>query len=422
MPKLSLSLLLVVVLAIFGLGILLDILFERYNAKPIDSLSQLASFGEGFASVLNSAENPEKIIANWPDSENIKIGLERKDDLPLPSQLKLDFELGKAVVLESEQGIYHYYYLNNHDKVLALHSNTESFNDKKGIAWAYTAAFYLGTLALVLLWLKPLLYRLTLLRNTTKAFGAGQLESRVQTGGVTYIRDIEQDFNRMADQIQQLVEDNKLLTSAVSHDLRTPLARLRFGIDTLNETTSAQARELYYSRINNDLNEMEALVDSLLRYARLDNVMSGIKKTPVELRDLVAECVAQHHDAEIAIDIDVAQISQDDSLMIPGCIEHLATLLNNLIHNAIQHAKNHLLILMYRDHDRIVISFCDDGKGIPKNQRDQVLKPFQRGTDSLSEGYGLGLAVAARIAKYHGGYIEIDSCESLGGALIKVRL
>nr|MBX2880963.1 hypothetical protein [Granulosicoccus sp.] len=379
MRRLSISLLVVVVVAIFGLGIALDTLFERYNTKASDPLTQVREFGQGLAGILNHSDVPAEALAGWPDSESYRATLESKNDLPLPFSLKQSFESGDAVVLESEQGVSLYYFLDQHDTVLALQSDAVSGSGKGGLAWIFTGAFYTGTLALVLLWLKPLLHRLHMLRNTTQAFGAGHLESRVQTTGVTYIKDIESDFNRMADQIQQLVEDNKLLTSAVSHDLRTPLARLRFGIDTLAEPSSEEEREQYYSRVNKDLNEMEALVNSLLRYAKLDHVMAGDVKQPVSIRSLVGECVSQHYDTDISIVVDDSNLVKNESLIVNGCIEHLATLLNNVIQNAIRYADDKIIIEMNRSDEHVIVTVCDDGPGIPSSLREQVMKPFERG-------------------------------------------
>ena len=422
MRRLSISLLLVVVVAIFGLGIALDVLFERYNTKVNDPLSQVRNFGQGLTSILNSAASPAQILAAWPDSDSFRAILESSSDLPLPSSIRQSFESGEAVVLESEQGVSLYYFLDQHDKVLALQIDTVSGSRHDGLAWIFTGAFYIGTLALVLLWLKPLLHRLHILRNTTQAFGAGRLDSRVKTAGVTYIADIEKDFNRMADQIQQLVEDNKLLTSAVSHDLRTPLARLRFGIDTLSETSSSDSQEQYFNRVNKDLNEMEALVNSLLKYASLDHVMAGVVKESVSIRSLVGECNSQHYDNDISIVIDDSSISKDDSLVIDGRIEHLATLFNNVIQNAIRYANHQIIIEIKRSDESVIVTVCDDGPGIPSNVREQVMKPFERGAAAGKNGYGLGLAVAVRIAKFHDGYINIDDCDRLGGALINIYL
>ncbi len=422
MSRLTVTLLLVVLIAIFGLGIGLDTLFERYNNDAGDEQSPTESFANGLATALNQSDSPQTLIEAWPQNPTATVTLESRENLPLPAALLPRFESGQSVALESEKGISLHYLLKNHQQVLSV--STTNANRSQKLALVFTSLFYLGTLALVLLWLKPLLHRLNLLRNTAQSFGAGNLNSRVDSKGLSYIRDIETEFNAMAGKIQQLVEDNKLLTSAVSHDLRTPLARLRFGLDTLAETKDPVARSRYQERINNDLNEMESLVNSLLRYARLDNVLEGIEKQPVALRNLLSECSAQFYDTGLLIKIDHARLQADDQLIINGCIEHLATLFNNLIQNATDHANKKLIVELHRSKNTIEIAFCDDGPGIPEHLRKHVIKPFQRGESSNAisnpSNYGLGLAVVSRIARHHGGEIKISNCKKLGGARISV--
>jgi two-component system OmpR family sensor kinase len=418
--RLTVTLLLVVLIAIFGIGVGLDTLFEHYHNDQEDELSPVETFATGLAATLDQSDSPEALIASWPAHGTSKVAIEPTENLPLPATLLPRFESGQSVVLESDEGVSLHYLLENHDKVLSVTTPHATRGPNRTLALVFTSLFYLGTLTLVLLWLKPLLHRLNLLRNTAQSFGAGDLNSRVNRGGLSYIRDIETEFNAMADKIQQLVEDNKLLSSAVSHDLRTPLARLRFGLDTLAETTDPSARARYQQRINNDLNEMESLVNSLLRYARLDNVLEGIEKQPVALRELIRECTAQYYDSGPLIKIDHSRLAADDQLIIHGCIEHLATLFNNLIQNATDHANRKLVIELGRSKNTIEVAFCDDGAGIDEALRETVLKPFQRGDTSQGNNYGLGLAVVNRIAKHHNGRIEIDSCATLGGARISV--
>lgn len=422
MRRLPITLLLVIVVAIFGVGYLLDAVFERYSSKTSDSYSQISAFGEGFADMLNNTTEPEVAISKWPTETAYSVSLVDKKNLPLPPSLQADFESGDPLILESEHGVSIHYILPNHDRVLSIQNDQLHEHSENGLSWLFTSVFYLGTLGVVLLWLKPLLNRLRLLRQSTKSFGAGNLESRVSTRGVSYIQDIEKDFNRMADRIQQLIEDNKLLTSAVSHDLRTPLARLRFGVDTLRDTTSLEGREQYMQRINTDLNEMESLVNSLLQYARLDNVMEGVQAQSVSLRNLINECISQFYDNDVLIDINDKQLDTNDSLIVNGRIEHLATMLNNLLQNAVKHANEHVLLEMRRDKEAIVIAISDDGPGIPVEEQELLMKPFQRGENASNSGYGLGLAVAERIAKHHKASISIDRCATLGGARLTITL
>lgn len=429
MRRLTITLLLVVLVAVFGLGFLLDSLFERYQGNNDDGLSRLQSLAGGLAVTLNQSDSPQAFIKHWPDSADYKISIESKSALPLPATLLQNFESGEPLLLESENGISLHFFLSNHQNVLSVATTAPDSSQDSSLALIFTGLFYLGTLLLVLLWLKPLLYRLNLLRNTARSFGAGQLDSRVGQQGLSYIRDIEKEFNGMADRIQQLIDDNKLLSSAVSHDLRTPLARLRFGIDTLAESDNADSRRQYIGRINNDLNEMESLVNSLLRYARLDNVLEGVDKQPVALRQLLHECAGQYYDVDVLIRIDESHIEKSDKLMVNGCIEHLAMLFNNLIQNAVDHADKRLVIELLRHDSGIEVAFCDDGEGIPPSLRKQVMKPFQRGGDAgqgiepnrNKKSYGLGLAVVARIAGHHDAVVDVGECERLGGARLGVK-
>lgn len=421
MRRLTVTLLLVVLVAIFGLGIALDTLFERYNTEPQDEFAPIQTLASGWATVLNQSDSPASTLSHWPDQLAYQASIDSLDEQPIPEPLKAQFVAGNPLILESESGVSMHYYLPLHQQVLSINTPLKPDAQHRPIAIIFTSLFYAGTLMLVLLWLKPLLSRLNLLRKTTRAFGTGELTSRVPRNGLSYIRDIETDFNSMADRIQQLVDDNKLLSSAVSHDLRTPLARLRFGIETLAETTDPQAREQYHRRIGNDLTEMENLVNSLLRYARLDNVLADIARQPVSLRQLLHECSAHYYDSNLIIKIDESTLSQQDTLTINGAIEHLATAFNNLIQNATDHATNKLVIVLTRKHQTIDIAFHDDGPGIPHPQRTEVLKPFQRGTQNTNSGYGLGLAVVERIAKHHQAKVGIATSEKLGGACISLR-
>jgi len=181
---------------------------------------------------------------------------------------------------------------------------------------------------------------------------------------------------------------------------------------------------MYLKRINNDLNEMESLVESLLRYARLDNVIEGVEKQAIDVHSLLEECIAQHYDSDLTIQLNKKPSADDSNLMVYGGIEHIATLLNNLISNALSYANSLLVIEIGQDGKHIAINFSDDGPGIPVELRGRVVKPFERGSVSAETkaGFGLGLAVAARIAERHHGSLVIGESTQLGGALISVRL
>lgn len=411
MRSLTFSLLLVVLVSIFGLGWTLDALFSRVSDTDDDYLSVITSIGSDMAQAMNNVSN----LDDFMDTSGYAGTVTPVDEFSLPESILTQLKSGEAVVLESETGLSLNYYIPNHQQVLSLQNIPALDGVKSGVQVLFTSMFYIGTLALVLLWLKPLLRRLGLLRSASMEFGAGDLNSRVDTQGFSYIADIEKEFNRMAERIQNQVDDNKLLTSAVSHDLRTPLARLRFGIDTLAVSEQPQARAQYLSRVSSDLDAMESQIDSLLRFARLDNVMDDIAKAPVNLAALATECVAQYADEPVEVTLH----SNNLPVEVFGSIEHLGTLVNNLLQNAVNHAEQKVEVHVKKNSDSIELIVSDDGPGLGPDQVDNLVKPFQRGESST--GYGLGLAIVSRVALHHRAELLPGVSDSLGGASFTVR-
>ena len=117
--------------------------------------------------------------------------------------------------------------------------------------------------------------------------------------------------------------------------------------------------------------------------------------------------------AEVAL-MQAGTISSDDLAVVAPVYEEY-------IHFVVRADRN-IETVKELSNRNVVVTVCDDGPGIPRHLREQVMKPFERGSSSGQDGYGLGLAVAVRIAKYYGGYIHIDDCDRLGGALIGVYL
>lgn len=406
--------------SIIGLGWALDHLYKSVtNPEATDDISVYRTFSSDLAIALNSTQHPSAFLAQWPDNTDIPITLQDQDNFPLPVEMAETFENGEALVLESEQGISINYFLPAHRKVLTVTPITGTRDNLPLLQRILTAAFYGGILSLMLLWLYPLLRRLKQLRNSAINFGSGDLQTRINTSGISYIADIENEFNNMAQHIQILVEDNKLLSSAVSHDLRTPLARLRFGIDTLSDARNPDDRNRYLSRINNDLDEMEKLVNSLLNFSRLDHSLTGINKTEINVSQLIEELLIQYHDEQI----EIRMTSNNHQATIEGSTEYIAMLLNNLLQNASRYAVKTVKVDIIHSTHAVQIKVSDDGPGIPAAIRSDVLKPFTKGQKQpqTPQGYGLGLAIVSRIAHWHQATVAIDDCPELQGARITIE-
>jgi len=229
------------------------------------------------------------------------------------------------------------------------------------------------------------------------------------------------EFNAMANRIAALVDDNRLLSTAVSHDLRTPIARLRFGLDALSEENNPEIKDKYMQRISNDLAEMEHLVEVLLDYARLEKQQRELPLTPVNIASRLTDRIdALADDATKSIHWQ----EPVHDVWVMGNERYLDMVINNVLQNAQRYGKSQIqvtLMLGTKANPRIWVNIEDDGPGIPDEERIRVVKPFERGqANAVSSGFGMGLAIVQRILDWHGAHLVLGSSEHLGGASIQM--
>jgi two-component system OmpR family sensor kinase len=228
----------------------------------------------------------------------------------------------------------------------------------------------------------------------------------------------------MAQRIENLVADVKLLSSAVSHDLRTPLARIRFGIDTLKEEDNPILRRSFEEKISNNVDEMTSLVETLLSYSRLEQTMLDIKKKPVNLSQLIRQCVNSHKTEGVNIHFH----QSIDNINILADENYINMLVNNLLTNAINYGEGEVLISLKLKHelkkDCIELIIADNGDGIQTEHCEKIFLPFVRDNHSLKKvkGHGVGLAIVKRVIEWHHGSICINRSIELSGAEFVVQL
>lgn len=420
MRRLILSLIAVVLIATIGLGWMFDNVVAQYLEAPAstrssnDAVSELESLGSHMAQTLDKLPQPADFVAQWPTIDSHQMKLVGVDNVVLPQPLMTDLNAGYSVMLETDTGLSLYFLLNNHQQLLVIDAPplmTKPIDSS--LRLILTSVFYLLMMMLMLAWLYPLLRRLLKLRLVAKAFGDGDLTQRVNVSSVTYIRDLETEFNHMAQRIESLVSDVKLLSSAVSHDLRTPLARIRFGLDTLAEEDDPKLRRRFEQRISDNVDEMVELVETLLNYARLDQAMIDLEKRSVSLTSIVASCINTK-----TVEDKQIEFHSGDDVQVFGDPAYLMILVNNLLQNALNYGENRVTVNISQTDESVLLLVSDDGAGIPENDRQQIVKPFIRGNDSEQsvKGYGMGLAIVTRILQWHQGSLVIKQSEALGGA------
>jgi len=274
-------------------------------------------------------------------------------------------------------------------------------------------AFIAGLTALAA-WpvVRHLTSRLEHLRRGVESWGEGDLALRVPVAGRDEIAAVAASFNRAAARIEALVEANRALLANASHELRSPLARLRMAVD-LHEAAPDTARR---AEIERNLAELDELVGEILLSSRLTH---GAPSEPFQPLDLLALAAEEAARAGAAAGVTIG----GEPVEVAGDARLLARLLRNLIQNAARHGRPPVEIRVHRTDGQAMLSVRDHGPGIPGPDPDRVFEPFHRpaGHGESAGGWGLGLALVRQIAGHHGGEVRLEAPPG-GGARFVVTL
>jgi len=254
-----------------------------------------------------------------------------------------------------------------------------------------------------------LTHRLERLRQGMERWGEGALASRVSVAGRDEIAAVARTFNQAADRIQALLDAHRALLANASHELRSPLARLRVAIDLWQDAPTAERR----AEIARNLSELDQLIDEILLASRLDHFEQASLGETVDLLALAAEEAAR---VGASVEGEVVETVGDARL--------LRRLLRNLIENAARHGAPPVEVLVGRSADgRPSLVVQERGRGIPTEEQQRVFEPFYRpaGQAEAAGGWGLGLALVRQIAERHGGDVRCEAREG-GGTRFVVQI
>ena len=264
-------------------------------------------------------------------------------------------------------------------------------------------------LAIAIVFLRNQIRPIRRLAAAVDRFGKEQtMDEEFQVSGATEVRQAASAFNRMRERISRQIRQRTDMLSGVSHDLRTPLTRMRLQLAMLNDDAAAE-------ELNADLLEMEKMIDGYLTFARGEGDETAVS---TDLSALVEGAVAGWQRNGTKIDCHV-----EGKLELPVKRDAMRRCLNNLISNAHRHG-DHIWVGAGKRNDSIEITVDDDGPGIPADQRQHVFRPFIRLEESRNPetgGTGLGLAIARDIARSHGGDIHLQE-SPYGGLRARIHL
>ncbi|MDR0966114.1 MAG: hypothetical protein LBM75_06390 [Myxococcales bacterium] len=222
-------------------------------------------------------------------------------------------------------------------------------------------------------------------------------------------------FNRMAEHNQELFQKHQYLLQMIAHELRTPASRMRFGLEMLAMATSDEQKEDRLQALDADLDELDAFVEELVAFNRIEYGVSEVRRSAVPLAALfeTERSALVHLVGGCAV-----ELTGMGDLSVQAEPRLLARVIRNLLANALRHAKAHVKVSCEATEAHVRIHVDDDGPGIPREARAHIFEPFTRMEASRSKssgGLGLGLAIVQRIVRLHGATIEIADAP-LGGA------
>ena len=237
--------------------------------------------------------------------------------------------------------------------------------------------------------------RLERLRARVDAFGSGDLSVRVKVEGRDEVAALARSFNDAAQRLEKLVNAQAQMLASASHELRSPLARMRVAIELMQTDNSAELRD----RLTGDIAELDELIGEILLATRLDALDQIDRRETVDLLALLAEEASR-----------TGAIVGGTAENVPGDPRLLRKLLRNLLENARRHSDGgEVQARVARDQSSgVLLTVEDRGPGVPEDERERIFEPFYRarGTRETGEGVGLGLALVRQIVEHHGGSVH----------------
>ena len=277
----------------------------------------------------------------------------------------------------------------------------------------------------ILLWLRLFWRDLRKLAGAAERIGEGLFQGNLEIRNGSALKPLADSFNRMTARIGSLMRSHKDLTNAVSHELKTPLSRLRFALTLIPDAASTTERDRLLKKMHYDIDELDALVQEMLLYSKLDRDTPEIAMQPVPVESWLPNAVDDEIEAAEARDLHIPVAVAMNVLDAPCEPRYMARAVRNLVRNALRFAKKRVEVSVVHEHNQFAIHVDDDGPGIPEADHARLFVPFARTDESRSRldndggGTGLGLAIVQRIAEWHGGRASIAT-SPLGGTRISI--
>ena len=356
------------------------------------------------------AAERSRVAATLSESTGLVIQLLENDEVVNAASVTLD------TLVDDDGNTWHLYAPDSIDELIYIGPVAEPHTSS--VVTLVPPLFYLSIFVLVGLWLRPLLTDIDRITAGANRFAADYREPSSTASETTQLTSLAQNIDDMSARLSGLIQSQKELIAALSHEMRTPLARIRFALAVMDDKSDEQLAARLEA-LNADVQEIDDLIAAMLDYARLDHPDLEMHWQQVPVEPWLRQITEKFERPDVAI---ASNLGTADTLDMDPRLMTLAV--SNLLANASRYAKADIRVNIRNVGEHAEICVEDDGEGVPDGKRDSIFKAFTRLDDSRNRetgGYGLGLAVVARIAALHGGSAAIEDSAELGGASFSIR-
>jgi two-component system, OmpR family, osmolarity sensor histidine kinase EnvZ len=395
-----------------------DSIWIKANKNITKSLvAQLKTIQEVY---INDKKNLDFFTDSYKNNFNFEVGISR-EIFPITSGERKFSPMDRSLRRELKSAFGNNNYWFNTSKFknaveIKIKSNNEVFEflvPKEMVSTSSVRLFVLWTtlpsillIIIALIFLKNQTKPLVKLAKAAERFGKGDYVNDFRASGSLEIRKAAFEFDRMAKRINRHLNQRSEMLSGISHDLRTPLTRLKLQLAILKQEDVSK-------KMSKDIDEMEKMLNDYLQFAK-SQVIEDTSK--IDLRVLFSLIKNQFNNEKLII-------ANSDEIELKGRQSALKRSFENIIQNGLTYG-NKVVVNIQKGNNRALITIEDDGPGIPEDQYKNVFKPFFRLDKSRSlnqSGVGLGLAIVEDIINSHGGSIQLSKSK-LNGLLVKISL
>ncbi|TQV75999.1 hypothetical protein FKG94_15425 [Exilibacterium tricleocarpae] len=305
------------------------------------------------------------------------------------------------------------------DRVLALKQQREA-QGRSPFEWLLMLIFYAAIALVIMIWVWPLSRDLKILERATRKFADNSWTFDADIKPNAQVFPLANAFRQMAARIERLINSHKDMSNAVSHELKTPLARIQFELAIAEKAADLTAMRRHISNIKGDAEEMNALATATLDYAILERADFSLHISEHRLAEILA-AIVEHTNREAGDGVHIRFHTVVPAMPVSCDLHLMERLAKNLIYNALKYARTQVSVSLGFGGQAFCLTVEDDGPGIPESERERVFDSFVRlrTAGSGKDGFGLGLAIVKRVAQWHDGSVRVSESD-LGGARFDV--